>query len=45
MSVRPRQILDLELMTVEFHDADTYLMDNTHPAAWFSRHAGALAPI
>jgi hypothetical protein len=31
------QILDLELMTVEFHDADPYLMDNTHPAAWFSR--------
>lgn len=31
------QILDLEQMTVEFHDADPYLMDNTHPAAWFSR--------
>jgi len=33
------QVVDLEAMTDAFHNAEQYLVDNTHPAAWFSRCA------
>jgi len=31
------QVLDLEVMTSQFHQAGQYLADNTHPAPWLSR--------
>ncbi len=33
------QVIDIEAMTSQFHEAGQYLVDNTHPAAWLSRSA------